>query len=86
MATGVRRGEVRFDEIYNENDAADPKLLNLVAHHIIYDVNSLRCIARDVGINNAQFSRIVNPNRTESEHVLGVSLQVEPSDKQTDDS
>ena len=74
MATGVGRGEVRFHEIYNENDAPDPKLLNLVAHHIIYDVNSLRCIARDVGINDAQFSRIFNPNRTESEQVLGVSL------------
>ena len=74
MATGVGRGEVRFHEFYNENDAADPKLLYLVAHHIIYDVNNLRCIARDVGINNAQFSRIVNPNRTESEQVLQVRL------------
>ena len=51
MATGQGRGEVRFDEIYNDNDAVDEKLLMLVANHIIYDVNNLRCIARDLGIN-----------------------------------
>ena len=78
MATGQRRGEVRFDEIYNGNDAVDEKLLMLVADHIIYEVTNLRCIARDLDINDAQFSRMLNPNRTEKEQIFRVSLQIVP--------
>ena len=64
MATGgVRR-------IYEEDDPVDDSLLNQLSKWILY--HRLPSLARDLGISDAEISRIMIPSRAPEEQIFKV--------------
>ena len=60
--------------IYEEDDKVDEYLLNLVSKWILYD--HLGTLARDLGISQAEISRIMIPSITPEEQTFKVIFQI----------
>ena len=66
MATGGAR------RLYEEDDKLDEYLLNQVSKWVLY--HRLPSLARDLGISQAQFSRIVGAHSQPEEQIFQVNL------------
>ena len=67
MATARER------RVYQEGDLVDEHLLNQLSKWILY--HRLGALARDLGMSQAEFSRIPTPWRTPEEQIFKVNLQ-----------
>ena len=67
MATGGVR------HIYEEDDPVDERLLNQLSKWILY--HRLPSLARDLGMSQAEFSRIATPSNAPEEQTFQVNLQ-----------
>ena len=67
MATAEER------HVYQEDDLVDERLLNQLSKWILY--HRLPALARDLGMSQAEFSRIATPSNTAEEQIFQVNLQ-----------
>ena len=64
MATGY------VHRLYEEDDRLDERLLNTISQWILY--HRLPSLARDLGLSDAEISRIMIPSRTPEEQSFQV--------------
>ena len=62
----------RGRQIYKEDDAVDEYLLNQISKWILY--HHLGALARDLGISEAEFSRIAIATNQPEDQIFKVSL------------
>ena len=60
-------------DMYKEDDLVDERLLNQLSKWILY--HRLPSLARDMGMSQAEFSRIATPSNTTEEQIFQVNLQ-----------
>ena len=60
-------------DMYKEDDLVDERLLNQLSKWILY--HRLPSLARDLGMSQAEFSRIATPSNTPEEQIFQVNLQ-----------
>ena len=58
---------------YTGDDWVDERLLNQLSKWILY--HRLPSLARDLGMSQAEFSRIATPSNTAEEQIFQVNLQ-----------